>query len=227
MTTETDKPGDTPSESQAPGSTRDFPSCAPGCGCREPAAGKGSNKIKIAICLVVVLAIGGILLFKATKARQKPSVAGTNGFYFPLATTGTGPVTTSADQQGGSGAPLSAIADLNTVAAKLNTVFLVIPGKDNASTTKETDAAVAAVERTLNARGLSTGIYTLKTASPDYQDVAAKVTAPGIAVLTKGGGIGFVSGGISESNLMQAYVTSTRAGGCCPPGGGKAAVPCN
>ena len=91
---------------------------------------------------------------------------------------------------------------------------------------------LASVERTLNAKGLSTGIFTLKTSSPDYPDVAAKVALPGIAVLSKGGGIGFVSGGISETNLMQAYVVSTRSGGCgpggCPPPvDGKAAVPCN
>jgi hypothetical protein len=118
------------------------------------------------------------------------------------------------------------------VADKLDTVFLVIPSKDNSPTVKETVTLLASAERTLNAKGLSAGIFTLQASSPDYPDVAAKVTPPGIAVLSKNGGIGFVSGGISESNLMQAYVASTRKGGCgpggCPPPtDGKAAVPCN
>lgn len=203
--------------------------CASGCDCKE-SVGKGNTKLKIAVCLVVVVAVAGILVFKTTNAKQDSSLSGPNGYSNPLA--GKGTVTNSSGQQGGSGAPISAIADLNKVADKLNTVFLVIPGKDNAPTTKETGVVLASVERTLNAKGLSTGIFTLQATSTDYPDVAAKMTPPGIAVLSKGGGIGFVSGGISESNLMQAYVASTRSGGCgpsgcLPPDGGKAAVPCN
>jgi hypothetical protein len=231
MTTDANKNDDKPSETGDAESTGNFPGCGPECGCGEP-ADKGNSKIKIAICLVVVVAVCGILLFKTTSARQNAPGFLKSGFSNPFATKGKGVVLNSAGQQGGSGASLSAIAELNTVAAKLDTVFLAIPSKDNAPTTKETGAALAAVERTLNAKGLSTGIFTLQTASPDYTDVAAKMTPPGIAILTKGRGIGFVSGGISETNLMQAYVASTRGGGCgpggCPPsGGGKSAVPCN
>lgn len=202
--------------------------CEPGCSCDKP-TGRGNNKIKLAICLVVLVAVAGILVFKTTNAKQASPLSGSNSFSNPL--TGKGAVTNSSAQKGGSGALLSAIAELNTVADKLDTVFLVIPGKDNAPTGKETVTLLASAERTLNAKGLSTGIFTLQPSSPDYPDVAAKVTPPGIAVLSKGGGIGFVSGGISESNLMQAYVASTRKGGCgpggCPPpADGKAAVPC-
>jgi hypothetical protein len=203
--------------------------CEPGCACGEP-TGKGNSKLKIAICLVVVVAVAGILVFKTTNARQNPSLSGANDFSNPRA--GKGPVTNSSAQQGGSGALIAAIADLNSVADKLDTVFLVIPSKDNAPTSAETGTVLASVEKTLNSKGLSTGIFTLKAASPDYSDVAAKVTPPGIAVLTKGAGIGFVSGKMSESNLMQAYVASARKGGCgpggCPPPvDGKPAVPCN
>ena len=229
MTTESNKNDDNSSEHEKAESPETASACGPGCDCGEPSS-KGNTKLKIAICLVVVIAVAGILVFKTTNALQNPFLSGTNGFSNSLA--GKGAVTNSSGQQGGSGAPISAIADLNKVADKLNTVFLVIPSKDNAPTSKKTGVVLASVERTLNAKGLSTGIFTLKATSTDYPDVAVKVTPPGIAVLSKGGGIGFVSGGISESNLMQAYVASTRGGGCgpsgCPPpGGGKAAVPCN
>ena len=228
MTTEFNEKENDSAEHEKPVSPDAASACEPGCSCGEP-AGKGSNKIKIAICLVVVVAVAGILVFKTTNAKQDSSLSGSNGFSNPFA--GKGTVTNSSAQKGGSGASLSAIAELNSVADKLNTVFLVIPSKDNAPASKETVTLLASVERTLNAKGLSTGIYTLQTSSPDYPDVAAKVTPPGIAVLSKNGGIGFVSGGISETNLMQAYVASTRKGGCgpggCPPpADGKAAVPC-
>lgn len=224
MTTETREKGANPSEKGGAESTGLFPSCGPGCDCGKP-AGNGTTKIKVAICLVVAVAVVGILFFKTTNARQNSSNIGQSGFSPPFASTGT--VVNSAGQQGGSGAPLSAIAELNTVAAKLDTVFLVIPSKDNAPLKKETTAVLTSVEQTLNAKGLSTGIFTLQTASPDYPDVATKVTPPGVAVLTKGRGIGFASGGISESKLMQAYVASTRGGGCCPTGGSTPAQPCN
>jgi hypothetical protein len=205
--------------------------CAPGCAC-EKTAGTGSSRMKIAVCLVVLVAIVGIVLFKMTAARQNPALPGSSGFPTTVGVKSKGPVLSSAGQQGGSGAPLTAIADLDTVAAKLDTVFIVVPGKDNAPVKKEESAALAAVEQTLNAKGLSTGLFTLQTSSPDYSAVAAQVTPPGIAVLSRGGGTGFVSGGISEPKLMQAYVASTRRGGCgpggCPPTAkGKAAVPCN
>lgn len=223
MTTETRENDTTPTLTGDTGSTGAFPGCGPGCDCGKP-AGNGTTKVKIAICLVVVVAIAGILLFKTTNARQNSSNIGKSGFSTSFATSAK--MVNSAGQQGGSGAPLSAIAELNTVAARLDTVFLVIPSKDNAPITKETSSVVASAERALNAKGLSTGIYTLQTASPDYPDVADKMTPPGIAVLTKGRGIGFASGVISESNLMQAYVASTRGGGCCPTGGAPG-KPCN
>lgn len=220
-----------PSETGDTGAQIAAPVCAPGCACEKP-AGTGSSRMKIAVCLIVLVAVVGIVIFKMTAARQNPAVPGSSGFPNSVGVKSNGPVLSSAGQQGGSGAPVTAIADLNTVAAKLDTVFLVVPGKDNAPVRKEDSAALAAVEQTLNAKGLSTGIFTLQTSSPDYPDVAAQVTPPGIAVLSKGGGIGFVSGGVSESKLMQAYVASTRRGGCgpggCPPPAkGKAAVPCN
>jgi hypothetical protein len=230
MTTESSKNDNESAEQEKGASSETVSACGPGCACGEPAS-KGKTKLKIAVCLVAIVAVAGILVFKTTNALQSSSLTGTNGFSNQFAAASKGEVTNSAGQKGGSGASLSAIAELNTVADKLNTVFLVIPSKDNNPTSKETVTVLASVERTLNAKGLSTGIYTLKTSSADYPDVAAKVTPPGIAVLSKGGGIGFVSGGISESNLMQAYVASTRSGGCgpsgCPPPtDGKAAVPC-
>jgi len=208
----------------------EFPSCGPGCGCGEP-AGKVNTKLKMFLFLVVVAAVGGILFFKTSSARQNTSAIAKNGFSNPYAAASPKAVTNSAGQQGGSGALLPSISELDAVAAEMDTVFLLIPGKDKTPISKKAGIVLASVERTLNEKGLSTGIFTLQTESPDYPGVAAKVTAPGIAVLTKGRTIGFVSGGITETNLMQAYVASKRSGGCgpkgCPPAAGGGGKPCN
>lgn len=203
----------------------DFPGCGPECGCREP-SGKGT-KIKVAVSLVVVLAVCGILIFKTTNAKQHPSVAEVSGFSNALSQSGKGTVSNSAGQRGGRDASLSAIAELNKLAANLDTVFVVVPSKENAPLAKEAATSVGAVEGALNAKGVSTGVYTLQVDSPDYADVAAKVKAPGIAVLTKGKGIGYATGSISESSLMQAYVASTRGAACCPSGGDSSGKQCN
>jgi hypothetical protein len=226
-----EKEHDTPSEPGQDVSAGASPLCTAGCACEAP-AGKGTTTPKVAVCVVIVVTVCGILYFKTTSARQSPLPTGANGFSSRQAPAARGPVINSASQKGGRGAALPSIIELNTVAASMDTVFLVIPRKDNAPASKETGDVLASVERTLNVKGVSTGIYTLQTTSPDYADLAAKVTPPGIAVLTKGRGIGFLSGGISETNLMQAYVASTRGGGCGPGGcptsaGGKAAAPCN
>jgi hypothetical protein len=44
------------------------------------------------------------------------------------------------------------------------------------------------------------------------------LTLPGILVMSKGRGMGAVSGEITEEKLLQAYVASSRAGGCCSGG---------
>lgn len=228
MTTEANDKNTKSSETGEAGSTGELPVCGSGCSCGET-TGQVSTKVKIAICLVVFVAVCGILIFKISSTRQNTSDIAKSGFSNPSAATG--PVTNSAGQQGGSGAVVPAISALNTVAAEMDTVFLFIPNKDNAPVTKETGAVLAAVERTLNAKGLNTGIFTLQTDSPDYPSIAAKVSAPGVVVLTRGRSIGFVSGKITETSLMQTYVASTRGGcgskGCPPPADGSVAAPCN
>lgn len=176
-----DPQGDELSPAEKTEVSKDFPSCGPGCGCGEPPL-KGQNKLKMTIFLVVIVAVVGILIFKTTSAKQAAVATEIPGFAAPR----TGPITNSSGQQGGSGAAISAIAELNTLANNLDTVFLLIPSPDNAPTSQETRAVLAAAEKTLNSKGLSTGIFTLPATSIDYPDIATTIKPPGIAVLTKG-----------------------------------------
>jgi len=185
MTTEASEKGNKPSEAGNALAPQNAPGCWPGCDCGKP-AGDGNTKLKIVVFLVVVAAVCGILLFKTTSAKQNASGIGKSGFSNPLVTTGPNTPANSAGQQGGIGASLSSISALNTVAADLDAVFLVIPSKDNATPTKETVAAVAAVERTLKERDISIGIFTLQVGSPDYIDVTTKISVPSIVVLKRG-----------------------------------------
>lgn len=208
------------------------PGCGSDCDCNKPSR-NDNRMIKIAVCLVVAVAVGAILIFKTTGTTKNAPISGKGGFPNALDTAGPIGPEGLAGQAGQPGSSLLSIAELDTVAAKLDTVFLVIPAENNAPTTQEAGVSLTAVEQTLKAKGINTGTFTLATNSPDYPEVAAQLTAPGIVVMTKGGGMGMVSGGITETNLMQAYVASTRGGDCgagcgpkgCPTNAAPAATP--
>lgn len=221
MTAENKENSDKSSEMVELTSPANDPACGPGCDCGKP-TGNGSSKFKVAVCLVVVVAVGAILLFKATGVTRTAPGVGTNEFPNIFAKAEATAPANSAGQQSEFGSPVSAIADLNTVAADLDTAFLLIPSKDNGPAMKETAMALAAVKKTLRTQDIKTGTFVLQANSVDYTDVTSQMTAPGIMVLTKGKGVGIVSNGITEENLMQAYVASTSGGGCgtgCVPKG--------
>jgi hypothetical protein len=85
--------------------------------------------------------------------------------------------------------------------------------------------AIVSAEQKIKASGASLGLYTLQSSSPEYANIAAQVTPPCMLVMSKGRGMGAVSGEITETKILQAYVASSRAGGCGPSGCGP--VGCN
>ena len=67
--------------------------CGPECDCGKPS---GNTKAKVAVCLIVLLAVGSILVYKAKSAGQTaPSNTGT-AFADPLVTQNAEPVSTAA-----------------------------------------------------------------------------------------------------------------------------------
>lgn len=124
---------------------------------------------------------------------------------------------------------LDNMSTLNKVAINQDAVFIFIPAKADQAVKKEISDAVMTAQKTLKAKGINVGLYTLKTISSDYEGIAKQVELPGIIVASKGRGMGAVSGEITEAKLLQAYVASSRAGGCGPASGGcgPTAAGCN
>lgn len=116
--------------------------------------------------------------------------------------------------------------NLNALALNQDAVFIYIPIKDNAPADSKTNDAVFATQRALNAKGVRLGLYSLTPNSPDYSGFAKLYQLPTILVASKGKGMTNVSGEVTETKLLQAYVTSSRAGGCCPPGAAPAGRKC-
>ncbi|MGA2070958.1 MAG: hypothetical protein ABSG97_06375 [Sedimentisphaerales bacterium] len=115
---------------------------------------------------------------------------------------------------------LDSLASLNKVAINRDAVFIFVLANDNEIVKKEVLDAIASAEQKLKSSGVNIGLYTLQfSPSKEYASITAQLPLPGMLVMSKGRGMGTVSGEITETKLLQAYVASSRAGGCCSGGG--------
>jgi len=191
--------------------------CGPGCDCGKPS---GNKKAKVAICLIVLLAVCGIFVYKATSAKQKAPAITETAFAAPIANQANvqEPAVNLVEDKKTVGEFIDSLASLNKVAVNQDAVFVFVPAYGNNIASKETIDAIASAEQKLKSNGINIGLYTLRFSSPsnEYANLAAQLTLPGILVMSKGKGMGAVSGEITETKLLQAYVASSRAGGCGP-----------
>jgi hypothetical protein len=121
--------------------------------------------------------------------------------------------------------PLDSLASLNKVAADSDAVFVLLGGEDQLSMepiTKEVEAAAKKIQ----AGGTRVSAFTLKKDSPNYTQLAKQFAVPCAVAMVKGRGISAVSGEITEAKLIQAFVTASRSGSsCCPGGSGGTCAP--
>lgn len=117
------------------------------------------------------------------------------------------------------GQELAAFAELNTLAANRAAVFVFLPAIGPTAGKPPTPQMEAAA-RTLEAQGKKVGLFTLKTDSPDYAGIAAQVSLPAVLALVAGRGAKVISGEITETKLVQAFVAASSGGGCGAGGGG-------
>lgn len=227
--------------------------CGPGCGC----GSKGLNtKVKIIVCLVVLLAIGWIFFYKASLKQQNKSVETNNPTAFNLPKSEerakakvqsnnvpklnqskeldvtqvqsiqeNNPVLASKQNGVKIGDYIESLSELNKLASSKDAVLIFIPTPKSELADAQTQSAVLAAQQTLNSNGINLGLFTLMPVSQDYLMISRQVQAPAILVANKGKGMAAVTGDVTESKLLQAFVTSSRAGGCgtssaCGPSSG-------
>jgi MYXO-CTERM domain-containing protein len=116
------------------------------------------------------------------------------------------------------GQELAAFAELNTLAANRAAVFVFLPAIGPTAGNAPT-APMEAAARTLEAQGKKVGLFTLKTDSPDYEGIAAQAPLPAVLALVAGRSAKVVSGEITETKLVQAFVAASSGGGCGAGGG--------
>ena len=215
--------------------------CGAGCGCH---SGGAPGKARWGICAIVLIAAGVLVVRAMTKTDAATKQESAHTFATPMAVpvaasntmAAAAPVVSaeSAPATGASegakpaeasaGTIIGALAELNTVAAKNDAVFIYLLGKEESSGNAAATKAMQAAVRTIEAKGgTKCALFTLKAGSPDYANLASQVSLPGVLALVKGKGMSAVSGEITETKLVQSYVAASSAGGCGSGGSGGCA----
>jgi hypothetical protein len=209
--------------------------CSSGCDCHSQ---KASGKKRMIIGALVLVAAGTLVVRAMTKSNEVSQKSPTATFSAPTApqpaTVKTGESTPSASPPSKTtkeaepiiGTAIGTFSELNFLAAQTDAILIFVPGKEGTSgnlpSTPMKDAA-----RTIEAKGLKCGLFTLKAGSPDYDKIAGQMSTPGVLAMVKGGGMSAVSGDVTEMKLVQAFLVASSGGGCgsatggCGPSGCK------
>ncbi len=210
------------------------PCCPPTSG-GEVCCSSGSNGIPQkwrALIFFFVLAAAAIVLANSLMKKSK-AVAEQSQYSFPAVATGqTVPsqsvgIKTEKAADGAEaalwGPELDSLAALDEVATDAETVFILICARDQ----QETQTMISEIEgatKKIRSRGNRASAFRLKNDTVEYQDLAEQFSVPTVLAMVKGLGYSAVSEQITETNLLEAFVTASRApSGCCPPGTDPAA----
>jgi len=109
---------------------------------------------------------------------------------------------------------INSMNDLNTAAASVNAVFVVLQDSNGPGNT-EINSSISKVVKSLDSFGIKAGVFALAQASAEFGSISKQIPVPSVLALVKGGGMTVVSKDINESNLMQAFVAASRSGGGC------------
>ena len=186
--------------------------CGPGCGCHAPGT---PGKTRWVIGVIVLVAAGALVARDIIKSDGSSSQTSGQAFALPIAATNS---STAAPTTEKSMEPIGALAELNAVAAKLDAVFVFLPGKEVTSSNSPA-ATMNKAARTIEAQGKKIGLFTLMPSSHDYDQIEGKISLPGVLAMVKGRGMSAVSGDITETKLVQGYLAASSAGGCGPSAG--------
>jgi len=197
--------------------------CGPGCGCNAPGT---PGKTRWVIGAIVLVAAGALVVRAMIKSdgaatqttapafaalAASPTPAGENGI-------ATNSVATAPATETSVGTSIGALAELNTVAAKTDAVFVYLPGKEGTPGNPPSTPMNGAV-RMIEAQGKKCALFTLKAGTQDYNQIAAQMSVPGVLAMVKGRGMSAVSGEVTESKLVQGFLAASSAGGCGPSAG--------
>jgi hypothetical protein len=200
----------------------EFSECGPGCACET----SGSGGLGRYVAGIAILLVAGVLVARAVIKDNGEETANpkTEGFAVlsELAQTPASEPETKSAKVAEELKEIASFSELNSVAMGSAGVFIYVPAKDGAgkSPTMLMQGAARTIEPQLKGK---IGLFVLKTGSFDYDQIANQMAVPGVIALVPGGRMVPVTGGITETKLVQGLVGSVQscgAGGCGPRGCG-------
>jgi len=186
--------------------------CGSECGCH--ATGTQSKTRRIIGALVLVAAM--VMVARAVvKSNAAPPQTSGQAFALPIAATNSIAAAPTTEKRVES---IGALAELNALAAKLDAVFVFLPGKEGTSANPPA-ATMNQAARTIEAQGKKIGLFTLLPSSHDYDQIEGQISLPAVLAMVKGRGMKAISGDITETKLVQGYLAASSAAGCGPSAG--------
>lgn len=121
------------------------------------------------------------------------------------------------------GKPLDSLASLNKVAVDTDAVFILLAAEDQRDMQPVT-SEIEAAARKIQSSGTRISAFTLQKDAPNYAQLTKQFPTPCVLAMVKGRGMSGVTGEITETKLIQAFVAASRpTSGCCPSGAGSSA----
>ena len=227
------------------------PSADAGGSCCSGGSDTGRKSWKLLIFIVIVVAAGAVLARSFMKKSDSTTDQGQGAFAAiqpqeksdvssPLTTVAEQAPADSKGTTGGPSAanalektqvadnapltfspkPLDSLASLSKIAPTTDAVFILLGSKNQLDAQPITSQVEAAAKK-IQAGGIRISAFTLSQNAPSYAQLAKQFPVPSVLAMVKGRGASGVSGEITETKLIQAFVTASRpASGCCPPGSG-------
>ena len=196
-------------------------SCGPECSCQRPASGR---RMKFVVCGAVLLVAVGVVAARLSVTGATEAQQGQANYSSTLNQVSQPKPAQASQTPKPWAAPLNSMAQLNTVAADTEAVFVVLPTEDDAEMAR-IEQEVSEATSAVSSRGIRIKTFLLSDASQDYPRLAKQMGTPSVITMYKGRGSNVVSGDkISKDALLKAVVASSRpvsSGGCCPGGASK------
>jgi hypothetical protein len=177
----------------------------------------GINKskwMKIGICILGVLMIAGAVTYTVLTRQTGASGA-----------SSTPPATDSAvknTQSAGGIDGLNWVKSVNAKFADKDFLFVLLPGNDDL--TKKTEQVLDSAMYKIQQDGVRIGIFILDSKDPELSVTAERLSIsnlPAVLLFTAQGRGAIITGDITETKLLQAYLTLLQTcvpgnSGCCP-----------
>ncbi len=216
-------------------SESDLQQCCDGGSCCTSSSDGAVKRWKIVVFILIVLTAGVVLARSFIRKANSTANQGQQSFaiiqpeqggYIDAPSMADGATEAEVSNQPSPslwGKPLDSLASLSEAASDTDAVFILLAAEgqqDMQPITREIEAAA----KTIQAGGTRISAFRLMPGAPNYANLTKQLSVPCVLAMVKGGGVsGVPADQITETKLVQAFVTASRpSSGCCPPG-----VPCD